>query len=235
VPQTGGDPPIERARAVVLSEATLDIFLDMMVREARSSVVEADEVGISLVRDGRPTTAAWTSEPVRKIDELQYEVGSGPCLQAILDGRVHRIPSTHEDHSFEQFSSAAVGQDLLSTLSIPLTVDGKPLGALNFYSRSKEGFDEGAERVASRFTEEASVLIANAQSFYDSAAIIEQLKEALETRDVIGTAKGILMEREGLTIDESFDELVKISQNTNTKLREIAQSIVASIGEKRDR
>jgi transcriptional regulator with GAF, ATPase, and Fis domain len=228
----GQDPHLGRLRGIVLTEATLDIFLDITVREARSSV-GADEAGISLIRDGRPTTAAWTSELVRRVDQLQYEKGSGPCLQAIADGQMHRIPSTREDRAFEDFSTAAAGADLLSTLSIPLIVDRKPLGALNFYSRHRRGFSDDAETVASSFSEQASVLIANAQSYYDHAAVIEQLKEALETRDIIGTAKGILMEREGLTPDESFDQLVKVSQHTNTKLREIAAKFVECAGRPR--
>jgi AmiR/NasT family two-component response regulator len=61
---------------------------------------------------------------------------------------------------------------------------------------------------------------------FDPYEEIVQLRRALATRDVIGQAKGVLMERHGLTSDQAFRRLVEMSQRSNAKLADVAEYLV---------
>ena len=100
------------------------------------------------------------------------------------------------------------------------------MGSLNIYGRVPHAFEAKEQEVGSVLAGRASILMANAMALDEARALADQLQEALGTREVIGEAKGILMEREGCTSDEAFAMLKNASQNTNTKLREIAEQVV---------
>lgn len=94
--------------------------------------------------------------------------------------------------------------------------------------------DEETEQLATRLAHQAAIAIANSGSFVDSEEANDQLRDALASRDVIGQAKGILMERSDLTADEAFDEMRVASQRANRKLRDVAEDIVTKVrGRKR--
>ncbi|HEY7874874.1 MAG TPA: GAF and ANTAR domain-containing protein [Actinomycetota bacterium] len=110
-------------------------------------------------------------------------------------------------------------------VSHPLHINGS-VGALNLYSTEEHGFDEASRAIGEIFARQATIALRNASTYLAARMLAEQLNEALESRDLIGRAKGILMEREGVTDDEAFHMLRVISQNTNVKLRDIAQRVV---------
>ena len=124
-----------------------------------------------------------------------------------------------------EFTAAAAEAGIRSILSVPLVAQ-RPLGALNLYSRTAEGYDETAEETAVLFSEQAAVACANAEVYWRTYSLTEHLREALESRDVIGQAKGILMVRRGCTPDTAFEALRKVSQHRNIKLRQIAEQVV---------
>lgn len=97
---------------------------------------------------------------------------------------------------------------------------------MNIYARAERAFDDTAIGVAEVFARQAKVALHNAQIYTAARRLADQLNEALQSRDMIGQAKGILMEREGLTDQEAFDMLRTISQNTNVKLRDIAERLI---------
>src|SRR5207237_5885763 len=99
-------------------------------------------------------------------------------------------------------------------------------GALNLYSKAAERYDEADEETAALFSEQAAVACANAEVYWRTYSLTEHLREALESRDVIGQAKGILMARRGCTPDAAFEALRKVSQHRNIKLRQVAEQVV---------
>jgi AmiR/NasT family two-component response regulator len=109
---------------------------------------------------------------------------------------------------------------------VPLVVGERPVGALNLFSKTVDRYDETAEETAVLFSEQAAVACANAEVYWRTYSLTEHLREALESRDVIGQAKGILMARRGCTADVAFDALRKVSQHRNIKLREVADQVV---------
>jgi hypothetical protein len=104
-------------------------------------------------------------------------------------------------------------------LSFRLFVAGDTLGALNLYSKAEHAFNDASRIAGAVFATHAAVALS-------SAMHEEQMEEALESRDLIGQAKGMLMAREGVTADEAFEMLRRASQRLNVKLRRVAGAVV---------
>ena len=122
---------------------------------------------------------------------------------------------------------------MLSTMSLPLVAHDQGLGALNLYSRTAGAFSDDDEQLGLVLAEQASVAVANAEVYWRTKELTDELEQALQSRDVIGQAKGILMAREGFNADQAFDVLRRASQRSNLKLREVAEEIVQSTERRR--
>lgn len=127
-----------------------------------------------------------------------------------------------------RWTSAAAGMGIASSLSAPVTARGHALGAMKVYSPRAHEYDERDERVLQMFADQAAIMLSNVLEFTDARNTIAQLKEAIETRDVIGMAKGILMSREGVDPERALEMLRTASQGENVKLRDIAPRLVGS-------
>jgi AmiR/NasT family two-component response regulator len=106
---------------------------------------------------------------------------------------------------------------------------GRAIGTLNIYSSQAKAFGLSDVETASMFAEQAAIVIANSVAYSTAQMTNAQLKEALESRELIGQAKGVLMERERCSPDEAFAILKQVSQRTNRKLRQVAQDVLDSI------
>jgi GAF domain-containing protein len=211
---------------LLVNEEALDDTLHRVADLACRNIGGADLAGVTLLRDGKPTTAVFTDPASPEMDSAQYDTGVGPCLDAWRHQQVFRIDSTADDGQWPAFSQAAADHGIQSTISLPLAVRGNGIGALNLYSKQAAAFSDEDEQVGSLFADQASVALTNAQ-LYDSAyRLTQQLQEALTSRAVIDQAKGILMGQRGVGVDEAFTLLRTTSQRENRKLRDIAQELV---------
>jgi GAF domain-containing protein len=213
---------------VLLSEQTVDSVLAIVATLAKQTVPQTIGVGVTLLRENKFVTAAYTDEIVRTVDGHQYRTGEGPCLQAACENRRYEITDMAGETRWPGYTPRATNDGISSSLSLPLATRDTPIGAINLYS-DRIGAFENAEETAAIFADQASVILANAQAYASSAQVNDQLKDALKTRELIGEAKGILMERERINEDEAFDMLRRISQHQNIKLRTIAQEVVDSV------
>ena len=197
--------------------------MEKAVRVGLQLVRNAEEAGISLLhRRGRIDSPARTSDAVRRIDELQYEHDEGPCLDAIRQQEVVTSPDVRRDERWPAWGRAAAeATGLRSMLCFRLFTHGDQLGALNFYARQVDAFDEDDHDHGLAIASQVAIAIAAAQE-------IDQLRAGLDTRTVIGQATGILMERYGLDADRAFEVLIRLSTQTNRKLRDLAREVVAS-------
>ena len=189
----------------------------------------AEMAGIALLgEDGRPTTGVFTDEQAPEIDSAQYESGNGPCLDAWRHGRVVRLDDMESGaEQYPEFAQAAQAHGVESSLSLPLVAGGRGMGALNMYARKPQGFTEDDEAIGLTLAAAAAIVLANANAYWETSQLSEQLTEAMRSRAVIEQAKGILMGRSPeLGPDEAFDVLRRASQRENVKLREIAQRMV---------
>jgi GAF domain-containing protein len=210
---------------VVISEQTLDDLLQRVVGLARSTVDGVDGASISLRHDGGTFTHNATDDVVRNLDIIQYENSEGPCVDAINQGRQVAMAVGQEADRYPTFAPLASERFIAGILSTPFAVTKQPFGALNLYSSSVSRWNKPEKNAASLFAHQASALLANAAAYASTSEAAENLQRALENRDVIGQAKGLLMAQRGCSADEAFDILRRESQRANRKLAEIAREL----------
>lgn len=197
--------------------STPDSTLDTAVRLAVDLVPGADHAGISVMERGnRRSTLAWTDDVVRTAEEDgDPEAGHRPYWHRLWTAPVAEV----EDSENGEGDDALSALGLRSVLSLRLRADRRRLTVLTAYARKPRAFDETALRIGRLFTAHVGIAL-------DSATVREQLTEAMRTRDLIGQATGILMERLDIDAAGAFDSLVRASQRENVKLRDLARRIV---------
>jgi GAF domain-containing protein len=199
----------------------LDETLQVIAEAARNSVPGFDQVGISTVdsRGGVHTRAA-AGDLVHKLDQIQYGLGEGPCVDSLRHASMVTAPTLRHDQRWPRYVPAAVAVGVRSQLAVKLYLDdGGTLGGLNFYSTITDDIDPEAEQAADLFATHAAIALGNAHTR-------EGLNDALQSRKIIGQAIGILMERYEIDEDRAFAFLVRASSQANIKLRVIAQELV---------
>jgi GAF domain-containing protein len=226
-----GDPEVlENAvrslSRLLLAEETLEDTHGRVASLACRTLPPCDMASVTIINDGRPSTPVQTHPQAGDLDSAQYRSQRGPCLEAYNDQRAVREKIPESGDRWPEFSAVADKAGVQSVLAVPLVASDRPLGALNLYSKSPGGYDEAAEETALLFSEQAAVACANAEVYWRTYTLTEHLREALESRDVIGQAKGILMARRGCTPEAAFEALRKVSQHRNVKLRDIAEQVV---------
>lgn len=197
-------------------------MLDEIVTSAVQLIPGAQEASISVVVARRQVTSRHrTSELPERVDAIQTEVGEGPCLDAAYDHQTVRVPDLRHEQRWPDFARRAFDAGAGSMLSFQLYVQGDTLGALNLYSREPDAFDDESEQVGLLFASHAAVAFADAQK-------LDHLDRAIASRDLIGQAKGMLMERYHIDGDGAFRVLARVSQSTNRPLREVARELVTT-------
>ncbi|WRZ96037.1 ANTAR domain-containing protein [Streptomyces sp. NBC_01007] len=188
------------------------------VRLAVHILPGAEHAGISVIEHkAQRQSLAWTDEVVRSADALNAGREHHPYWSRLWTAPVARIEdSASADGDGDR---ALSGLGLRSVLSLRLRADRRRLTVLTAYAREPRVFDESATRIGRLFTAHVGIAL-------DSATLREQLTEAMRTRDLIGQATGILMERLDIDASEAFASLVRTSQRENVKLRDLARRIV---------
>lgn len=212
---------------IVLAAETLDSVLARVAEMVKQVITGAEEVSVTLVKEGKALTAAFTGELAMQADERQYGLDGGPCLDAGRGGEVLLISDMREEDRWPDYAPQAVRAGVLSSLSIPLPIQEDVIGALNIYARAPHAFGENDVAAGRAFAAYAAIAISNADNFESTAELARNLQVAMESRATIEQAKGLLMARGGVTPDQAFEMLVRASQRENRKLRDIARDIVA--------
>jgi putative methionine-R-sulfoxide reductase with GAF domain len=196
--------------------------LERMIEITPEFFDSCDYVGISLVERDKIRTPAASNEKLRELDELQYELGEGPCRESIRSHATVIVEDLANDPRWPEWGRAM--SELLgirSSLSFRLfTRADDTWGALNVYSRTPHSFTEQDVLHGQVIAAMSAVVLA--RSIND-----EHLAHALETRTVIGQATGMVMERYGLDEQTAFNVLRRLSSQDNRKLRDLAQQVVS--------
>lgn len=214
---------------IVLSDETVETVLDRIAELAKRTVPGAVEVSVTLVRSDTPVTAAFTGHLALEADEMQYERGFGPCLDAARGGVLMRIDDMTTETRWPDYAAKVSTIGVRSSVSVPLPLQEDVIGALNIYGDQPHAFDDDAVEVAETFGAHAAVALANADMYASTAQLAQQMKDAMQSRAVIEQAKGIIMAQRRCDADQAFHTLVRASQATNRKLRDVAADIVASV------
>lgn len=211
---------------IVLADTPLDEVLGRVAGIARDTVPGASEVSVTLVVDDRPTTAAFTADLARKLDERQYRQGFGPCLDAARGGESLVVDDMGSEDRWPEYAPVAAGYGVFSSVSVPLPLQQHVIGALNVYSVDKSAFDERAVGLAVLVAGYAAVAVANAHLVAATTELADGMRSAMQSRAVIEQAKGILIAQQGCSAEDAFTQLTKVSQHANRKLRDVAAAVV---------
>jgi ANTAR domain/GAF domain len=224
---TSADPSIglpEVARSL-LADGSVDTTLARIVATAVDTIDGCDSAGLFVVQDGDVTAPAAEGALAARLDVLQRELNEGPCLDAI--GQIGSIYAEDlaEPSPWPAFARAAVEAGVRSSLSVHVAAGDAP-GALNCYAAYPRAFGATDRAKALMLAVLAGVALSAAEARQAEDARIANLEAALISRNLIGQAQGILMERERITADQAFDILRRASQHLNIKLRDVAQRLV---------
>jgi GAF domain-containing protein len=206
-----------------LSEADdLDELLQLIVDLGEDYLEGCDGASLMLIGKNRTiSTPAYSSWVAYQSDLAQYEADEGPCLDALRDHRVYMIDDLEMELRWPDYRARALKLGVRSMLSYRLYAKGATFGALDFYSKRPHAYSPFSKVIGQVFASHAGVAL--------KGAITEAgLERAIQTRDVIGQAKGILMERLGLTAADAFAKLTEMSQHQNIPLRDLADQFATS-------
>jgi hypothetical protein len=208
------------------SEHSLESLLQRVTALATKVLPGEPVTSVTIVDRGRPTTVAASGELAQSLDEVQYQLGSGPCLAAAEGGRRSEIVDTRASTDWAEFAEVAADQGCGSVLSFPLPVQERVSGALNVYAREFTVSDRRTLDLVERFAAYAVIPVSNMYLYESAVELAGHLQKALDSRAVIDQAKGILMERYKLTADQAFQVLTRVSMESNTKVRDVAERFV---------
>jgi hypothetical protein len=204
-----------------LSDA--DSVLRVLTARAVELVPGAEQAGITRGRNGRFVTIAPTDDVVNRVDSVQYELGSGPCVDAIVEAAVFNAADLRSDPRWPEFGARAAEIGILSMLTFRLFVETNVdlIAGLNLYASRPAAFDEESEAVGMLFATHGALALSSATAQEKA----ENLAIALQNSREIGVAMGVLMAQHRITRDEAFTLLRIASQRMHRKLADIAAEV----------
>jgi len=213
---------------VVLVGRELPEVLTEIVQISHRAIPGAEATSITLIRDERAFTAAFDGQIAMDADELQYERGYGPCLDAGRSGEVFLVEDMRHEDRWPDYARQVAALGVGSSLSIPLPFQGATIGALNNYARHPGAFGAADVAIGEEVAAFVAIAVGNAEAAARATNDVANMRQAMVSRAVIEQAKGILMERYKVTSEQAFTLLTHASQRSNVKLRDIAEELTAT-------
>lgn len=225
---------VDQIQNLILESADFEAFLNELARLSAHQVAGSGDdalCGITLLRDRKAATIGWSSDSAREVDEIQYSLSQGPCLTAAKEEREVYVPDLFdEDRWGLDYANAVSSHGLRSVLSVPFHLQGDAQAALNLYSDVPHKFDGDVAARARGYTREISQALRLAVRFSLHTDSATNLRATLESRTVIDMAIGIVMAQNRCSQEAAVRILTDASSNSNVKLRDIASSLVQSVG-----
>jgi GAF domain-containing protein len=241
MPGSAGFPPADRPPAsdlvqtfsalqsLLLTAQDIEGFLTEVAKLAAGVAHPAASCGITIRRHGQPLTVASSDARAEQVDQAQYGAGAGPCLDSLETGAIIDVPDLTADTRWTDFRHQALAHGIRSSVSIPLSIDGSTVGALNLYGPQPHAFDQATRQHAEAFATQAATALTLALRNGDQAKDTAQLEQALASRTVIDQALGILMAQQQCTAEDAFALLRAHSQNNNRKLHDVAADLITRV------
>ena len=222
------DQVVRSLARISLRDRPLDDVLQEVTDLARTAVPGADATSITLLRGDEAFTAAHAGQMALDADELQYERGYGPCMDAGRTGLLMHVTDMAAEDRWPDYSAAVLGTGVCSSVSAPLPYQGATIGALNVYSSAVDSFASEDVEACEEVADYIAVAVNNADAHSEAVQLAADMRRAMESRAVIDMAKGVLIGRHHCSPEEAFAILSRTSQNHNRKLRDLAEALVAS-------
>ncbi|WP_434992088.1 GAF and ANTAR domain-containing protein [Arthrobacter sp. Ld5] len=223
-------PIIGRTQGVLLTEQTAQQAVSALAAAAKEAVPHAVGAGVSLIKDNKPTSVGATDRLVLQADELQYDLGDGPCLSAWSEGKAMYIEDTETDRHWHDWSASAVSAGIRSCYSVPLQEGPRRLGAMKIYAATPDAFTSQDQHILAHLALSAAVLLGHIQANDTPQRLSEKFKETLRTRDTIAIARGIIMEQHDVPEDEALTYLLERAGDEGISLRDVARIVLLRDG-----
>jgi GAF domain-containing protein len=218
-----------RMSPLLLSAKTVTATVQTLTAVAADAIPGATGAGVSLMdARGTRTSTGATSGVVVEADDLQYRLDEGPCLTAWAERRVVRVDDLGSDERWPRWAEAVRPLPVRSVVSAPLVAPHRLLGAVKVYSPAPGAFGERTERLLSGFADAAAVLLANVASLDNERRLSAGLQQAVQDRDTLQLAKGVVMQRDGVSEQAAFHWLVAEARTSRRSLQALAASIVGT-------
>jgi GAF domain-containing protein len=222
-------PVAVRALAsIMLGDGSREAVLQKTCEAATAVISGADEASVTLLADS-PHTVASTGSMATQADEAQYRAGQGPCLEAAHEGRPVIVADLGQEQRWPSYAAAALASGVSASLSVPLEIRGAPAGALNIYARRADAFDAAMVDTAFDLAHYAGIVATVSDERDRAVKLAEEMQQAMQSRAIIEQAKGILMRESGGSSEDAFQLLVRLSQESHQKLRDVAQRLVDQV------
>jgi len=215
--------------AVVFSTETIATTVELVTSLATEAIPGAAGAGVTLVGDQGTRSVAASNPLVNRADALQYELNIGPCLTSWRQQVTVRVDDVTADDRWPEWTTAVADVGVRSMLSVPLVAADECVGSIKVYSDRPAAFDDRDERLLELFARQAAILLVNVQTLADARRTTLQLTNALQNRDIIGQAKGILLAQGAVDDPTAFAMLVAASRRTNTKVHATARQLITSV------
>lgn len=216
-----------RIADLLLTHETVDEAVSALAQALKEAIPGTLGAGVSLMDTrGRRTSTAFTDPDILRADQLQYDLGQGPCLTAWAQQATVTVDDCRTDHRWPAWSRAITDLPLRSVISTPLSTPDGAIGALKVYSPLPNGFDSKAIRLLELLARPAALMLANTQARDTAQRLSDGLIGALGARDAIGTATGIVMERLRINRDQALATLITASRRRNEPLHQLSRDII---------
>ncbi|MEV0251315.1 GAF and ANTAR domain-containing protein [Nocardia sp. NPDC050712] len=215
--------------ALLLSTSDIEAALRDLATVASRMLPGRPMAGVSLKRAADTVTVGSTGAEASRVDEIQFQQRTGPCLEAMHTAEPVSVPDVARERRWGDYPARVMAHGIRSIYSQPLLADGEPIGSLNLYATTPNGFDEQTRWAIKLTGEHTSLLLTTALTVARQNDRTAQLRAALASRSLIDQALGIVMGQRGCTRTRAFDMLRSASQHRNVKLVEIAREIIRTV------
>ena len=212
-----------------LRSGSLQELLTEVARLCENVCAANSTVSVTIGPPAEPSHLASSTEFAQRVDAAQLSADEGPCQQSWESGTIVYSNDALTDPRWPRFCQKASDTGIVGALAAPIRVGDEILGVLNVYSRNPAAFQTGGMRVIELLAEAAGAVIHHVGEEKQLRELTAQLEEAMQSREVIEQAKGVLMAQYRCTPEEAFARLAKVSQNRNIRIREIAQTLIDSL------
>jgi GAF domain-containing protein len=215
------------------AEARLNRLLNLILESA----VEAlgfDAATVTARQGGVLATIGATDQRLVALDDAQYEAGDGPCVDVLEPRDPIYVEDAAADRRWEQFRQTAAHLGVRTTLSVHVPTDPEEIAAsLNFYAKRQLALSDDQLAHAITYAEQLAATILSVDAYRAAIRLAQGMAEAMRSRAQIEQAKGMLMADHGLNADEAFEQLARLSQHANIKVRDVARRLVEERSKRR--
>lgn len=218
---------------LVLNSPDVEDFLYELAQASARSFSEPGEetfCSITLIRQRKSPTVVSSSPEAKAVGGLECQFSSTPGMAAAATGEPAHLPDAQRDSDWPDYADAVTAQGVRSVISVPFRLEGETKAALVLYARRPHQFDDHALEHAKEFAAQASPAVRLAVQLANYRDTVANLRAALETRTVIDMAVGIIMAQNRCSQEDAFDILKAASSTRNSKLHDVAASVVNALG-----